>query len=212
MEGPNSARWALRTLAAEDRAGWVFIAEGQMLLQLRLELLLQAHVHAALLTGEPSPPCPACPNPFHVPKLNSGVLCPGSLPAVVPSQATASPSCSGFSTGLCHRKPGHRPADHHTAQLIPTRTLDTSTAELVSFPFESCRHGAPEEDGGLLKWTELQPLHDFKPGSQNPWSSFPSLELCFSQFSSIHPFIQCSPQPFLYLSGGHTGNGMESEH
>lgn len=68
--GLIQARWALRTLAAEDMAGWAFIVEGQMLLQLRLEFLLQAYVHAALLSGVPSPPCPACPNPFHVPKLN----------------------------------------------------------------------------------------------------------------------------------------------
>ena len=158
------------------------------------------------------PTLSSLPKSFPCSKAQSGVLCPGSLPVVVPSQATASPSCSGFSIGLCHRKPGHCPADHHTAQLIPARTPDTTTAELVSFPLESCRHRTPEEDGGLLKCTELQPLHDFKPGFQNPWSSFPSLELCFNKFSSTHPSIQCSPQPFLYLSGGHTGYGMESKH
>lgn len=97
--GLIQARWALRILAAEDMAGWAFIVEGQMLLQLRLEFLLQAYVHAALLSGVPSPPCPACPNPFHVPKRNSGVLCPGSLPAVPGGTLRAKPQPAPAAVG-----------------------------------------------------------------------------------------------------------------
>ena len=46
--GIIQASWALRTLAAEGRAGRAFIVEVQMLGQLRLEFLLQASIHAAL--------------------------------------------------------------------------------------------------------------------------------------------------------------------
>lgn len=167
-------------------------------------------------SGLPSPPCPAYPNPFHVPKLNSGELCPGSLPArlpvpVVPSQATASPSWSGLSKGLGQCKPGHCPADHHTAQLIPTRTLDTSTAELVSFPLGAAD---TETQKRTVAYYSVQNYSPSMTSSQDfRIAGVPSLPWSYA-LTSIHPnfLIQSSPLPFLYLSGGHTGNGMESKH